>query len=77
MQLLDLMYRNGPLQCFPQLFYLIASPALRLSNPTTPHATRPAGVLSGMRCGDVVAPNGSGITIYRPMTFPQWSPHVF
>jgi len=47
MQLLDPMFRNGPLQCFPQPFY-----ATRIDDII-------AGVFSGMRCGDVVAPNGS------------------
>jgi hypothetical protein len=46
MQLLDPMYRNGPFAVLPAAILPNRKPGLRLSNPTTPHATRPAGVLS-------------------------------
>ena len=48
MQLLDLMYRNGLLQCFPQLFYATGIYGIKVLRR----------VLSGMRSGDVVALEG-------------------
>jgi hypothetical protein len=45
--------------------------------PFTPteQATRPAGVLCGMRCGDVVPPNGSDVhrRTYIKVLLSNWS----